>query len=61
MLVDVPVGENPAGGTCPVATVVISGGGAGDQSAGSPEVKVSVGWGEPLVSSDKGGEQVGRS
>jgi hypothetical protein len=45
MLVDVPVGENPAGGTCPVATVVISGGGAGDQSAGSPEVKVSVGWG----------------
>jgi hypothetical protein len=46
MLVDVPVGENPAGGTCPVATVVISGGGAGDQSAGSPEVKVSVGWGE---------------
>jgi hypothetical protein len=35
---------SPAGGTCPVATVVISGGGAGDQSAGSPEVKVPVGW-----------------
>ena len=47
MLVDVPVGENPAGGTCPVATVVISGGGAGDQSAESPEVKVLVGWGKP--------------
>ena len=46
MLVDVPVGENPAGGTCPVATVVIPGGGAGDQSVESPEVKVSVGWGE---------------
>ena len=41
MLVDVPVGENPAGGTCPVATVVISGGEAGDQFAGSPEVKAS--------------------
>ena len=44
MLVDVPVGENPAGGTCPVATVVISGGGAGDQSAGSPDVNVLDGW-----------------
>ena len=44
MLVGVLAGESPAGGTCPVATVVISGGGAGDQSAGSPEVKVLVGW-----------------
>jgi hypothetical protein len=35
---------SPASGTCPVATVVISGGGAGDQSAGSPDVKVPVGW-----------------
>jgi hypothetical protein len=32
------------GGNCSVATVVISGGGAGDQSAESPEVKVLVGW-----------------
>jgi len=57
MLVDVPVGENPAGGTCPVATVVISGGGAGDQSAGSPEVKVSVGrgnlWSAPTREASK--------
>jgi hypothetical protein len=44
MLVGVLAGERPVGGTCPVATVVISGGGAGDQSVGSPEVKVLVGW-----------------
>ncbi len=43
-LVGVPVGENPTRGTCPVAPVVISGGGARDQSAGSPEAKVLVGW-----------------
>src|SRR5271169_1033833 len=47
MLVVVLVGVNPAGGTCPVATVAISGGGASDQSVESPEVKVSVGWGKP--------------
>src|ERR1035438_5584359 len=44
MLVGVLAGERPVGGTCPVATVVISGGGADDQSVGSPEVKVLVGW-----------------
>ena len=43
-LVAAPVGESPTRGTCPVAPVVISGGGAGDQSAGSPEVQVLVGW-----------------
>jgi hypothetical protein len=43
-LVGVLAGESPARGTCPVALVVISGGGAGDQSVGSPEVKVLVGW-----------------
>jgi hypothetical protein len=32
MLVDVLVGENPTGGTCPVATVVISANGASDPS-----------------------------
>src|SRR5215472_5536727 len=42
--VGVLAGESPARGTCPVAPVVISGGGEGDQSAGSPEVKVLVGW-----------------
>jgi hypothetical protein len=44
MLVDVLVGEGPTGGTCPVATVAISGDGASDLSVGSPEVEVSVGW-----------------
>jgi hypothetical protein len=43
MLVGVLAGESPARGTCPVAPVVISGGGEGDQSVGSPEVKVPVG------------------
>ena len=60
MLVGVLAGVNPAGGTCPVATVVISGGGASDPTVESPEVKASVGWGS-LVSSDKGGEQIDRS
>ena len=31
-------GESPARADCPVGTVVISGGGAGDQTVGSPEV-----------------------
>ena len=51
MLADVPTGESPAGGNCPVATVVISGNGEGDQAVESPEVKVSC----------KGGEQLSRS
>jgi Transposase IS200 like len=34
------VGESPPGGTYPVAPVVISGDGEGDQSVGSREVKV---------------------
>jgi len=37
-----PVGESPAGGNCPVATVVISGNGEGDRTVESPEVKVSA-------------------
>ena len=45
MLVVVLAGVRHAGGTCPVATVVISGGGASDQPVGSPEVNASVGWG----------------
>ena len=40
-LVTVPAGVSPAGGGCPAAIVVISGGGKGDRPAGSPEVKVS--------------------
>ena len=42
MLVDVLVGENPTGGNCPVATVVISGNGTSDQTVESPDVKVSA-------------------
>jgi len=37
------MGESPIGRNCPVAAVVISSGGKGDQPAGSLEVKVSVG------------------
>ena len=58
MLVGILAGESPASGTCPVATVVISGGGAGDQSIESPAVKVLVGgvktWSAPT------GEQANR-
>jgi len=43
MLADVPTGESPAGGNCPVTTVVIPGVGEGDQPDGSPGVKASVG------------------
>ncbi|MHB1955724.1 MAG: hypothetical protein ACYCOU_18460 [Sulfobacillus sp.] len=42
-LAAIPAGERPVCGTCPVATVVISGSGKGDRFAGSPEVKVLVG------------------
>src|SRR5262249_61766032 len=37
-------GRSPAGASCPVGTVVISGDGAGDQTVGSPEVKALDGW-----------------
>ena len=43
-LVDVLVGESPASASFPVGTVVISGGGEGDQTIESPEVNVLVGW-----------------
>ena len=53
MLVVVLAGVNPAGGTCPVATVAISGGGASDQAVRKPGSK-SLSWlGITLVSSDK--------
>jgi hypothetical protein len=61
MLVGVLTGESPGRGACPVAPVVIPGDGAGDQAVESPEVKASVGRGNGLVGSDKGGEQVDRS
>ena len=43
MLAAVPAGESPAGGNCPVTTVVIPGVGKGNQPDGSPGVKASVG------------------
>ena len=43
-LIDVLAGESPASASFPVGTVVISGGGAGDQTVGSPDVNVLVGW-----------------
>ena len=43
-LVDDLAGESPASADYPVGTVVISGDGAGDQTVGSPEVNVLVGW-----------------
>ena len=43
-LVDDLAGESPVSANYPVGTVVISGDGAGDQTVGSPEVKVLVGW-----------------
>lgn len=60
MLAAIPAGGNPAGGTCPVATVVISGSGKGDRSVESPEVKVSVssakaGLGPPREASNSTG------
>jgi hypothetical protein len=41
-LAAIPAGESPASGDCPVDTVVISGGGEGDRTVESPEVKASV-------------------
>ena len=43
-LVDDLAGESPASADCPVGTVEISGGGAGDQAVGSPDVNVLDGW-----------------
>ena len=42
-LVDDLAGESPASANCPVGTVDISGDGAGDQTVGSPDVKVLEG------------------
>ena len=61
MLVGILSGESPVSGTCPVATVVISGGGAGDQSVGSPDVKVLVGWEGPVSSDRRASKSAGCS
>src|SRR5262249_56735655 len=58
----VEAGESPAGGTCPVAAVVIPGDGKGDRSVGSPEVKASVGWARrPVGSAREASNPSGRS
>lgn len=61
MLVGTLAGERPVSGTCPVATVVISGGGAGDQSVGSPDVNVLVDWGDSVSSDRRASKSAGRS
>ena len=43
MLAAGPAGESPAGGDCPVDTVVILGSREGDRPTGSPRVKVLLG------------------
>ena len=60
-LVDDLAGESPARADCPVGTVVISGGGAGDQTAGSPDVKALVGWRNPVCSDRRASQATGRS
>jgi len=62
MLAAVLAGGSPAGATCPVATVVISGGGKGDRPVESPEVKALGGWEKDPVRSAKGANNsTGRS
>src|ERR1700739_4407631 len=53
MLVGVLAGR-PARENCPVVSVVISGGGAGDQTVESPEVQVPVGWVEAWSAPTRG-------
>ena len=61
MLAAILAGARPARGTCPVATVAISGGETGDQFTGSPEVKAPVGRAEMLGRIRQGGKQLDRS
>jgi hypothetical protein len=61
MLAAILAGARPARGTCPVATVAISGDETGDQFIGSPEVKTPVGRAEMLGRIRQGGEQLNRS
>ena len=61
MLAAILAGVRPARGTCPVATVAISGDETGDQFIGSPEVKVPVGRAAMLGQVRQGGKQLNRS
>ena len=62
MLADVPMGESPIGGTCSVATVVISDRGKGDRPVGKLGSK-SPGWlgGNPVRSARGTSKSTGRS
>jgi hypothetical protein len=60
-LVDDLAGESPARAECPVGTVVIPGGGAGDQTVESPEVKALEGWRNPVCSDRRASKATGRS
>ena len=53
MLAAILAGVSPAGGNYPVATVAITGDGAGDQTVESPVVKILDGWME--IRSDPSG------
>jgi hypothetical protein len=44
MLAAILAGASPAGGNYPVATVAITGDGAGDQTVESPVVEILDGW-----------------
>jgi len=44
MLAAILAGVGPAGGNYPVATVAITGDGAGDRTVNSPLVKILDGW-----------------
>ena len=62
MLVDVPAGENPVGGACSVATVVIPDDEKGDRLIESSGVKAPDGWAECLVrSARRASKSTGRS
>ena len=60
MLAAILAGGSPAGGNYPVATVAITGDGAGDQTVESPVVKILAGWLQP-GSIRQEGEQISRS
>ncbi len=61
MLAAILAGASPARGTCPVATVAISGDETGDQFIGSPEVTAPVGRAEMLGRIRQRGKQLDRS
>ena len=61
MLAAILAGVSPAGGNYPVATVAITGDGAGDQTVESPVVKILDGWVCEPGPIRQEGEQISRS